>query len=208
MNKEILKNLSYGVYVVTVGDGAKSTGCVANSIMQVSYNTVAVSINQNNHTNKCIKENKKFAISILSEDVNDDIIPVFGFTSGKNTNKFEKIEKLNVDNIDVVKDSIGYLICEVINIIEVETHTVFIAKITDGDIIQPKKPMTYAYYHTIKKGLSPKSAPTYIEEAPINNDLSYKCKICGYIYNGDITKEPDSYICPVCKKPKEFFEKL
>lgn len=208
MNKEILKNLSYGVYVVTVSDGKKYTGCVANSIIQVSYDTVAVSINHNNYTNKCIKESKKFAISILSEDVDDNIIPIFGFTSGKDTNKFEKIEKINVDNIDVIKDSIGYLICEVVNTVEVETHTIFIAKIKNGDIIQNKTPMTYAYYHAVKKGLSPKSAPTYIEENQTKDELSYKCKICGYIYKGDITKEPASYLCPVCKKPKEFFEKL
>ena len=30
----------------------------------------------------------------------------------------------------------------------------------------------------------------------------------GYIYNGDITKEPDSYICPICKKPKSVFTKV
>jgi len=208
MNKEVLKNLSYGVYVVTVFDGAKPTGCVANSIMQVTYDTVAVSLNHNNYTTEFVKKNKKFGISILSTEVSDDIIPVFGFSCGKDTEKFKNIGKIKVDGIDVLSDSVGYLICEVVDTVETETHSVFIAKILDGDMIEAKTPMTYAYYHAVKKGLSPKNAPTYIEEKTNTEELAYKCKICGYIYKGDITKEPDSYICPICKKPKEFFEKV
>jgi len=208
MNKEVLKNLSYGVYVVSVFDGVKSTGCVANSIMQVTYDTIAVSLNHNNYTTECVKKNKKFAISILSTEVDDNIIPVFGFSCGREVDKFNGVKKLNIDGIDIISDSIGYLILEVVDTVETETHSVFIAKILDGEMIENKTPMTYAYYHAVKKGLSPKNAPTYIEETVENNELSYKCKICGYIYKGDITKEPDSYICPICKKPKEFFEKL
>ena len=68
-------------------------------------------------------------------------------------------------------------------------------------------PMTYAYYHAVKKGLSPKNAPTY-QETTVEHKLAYRCKICGYIYEGDITKEPDTYVCPICKKGKEFFEKI
>ena len=208
MNKEVLKNLSYGVYIVSVFDGAKSTGCIANSIMQVTYDTVAVSLNHNNYTTEFVKKNKKFGISILSTEVDDNIIPTFGFSSGKDTDKFDGIKKINVSGVDVLAESIGYLICEVVDTVETETHSVFIAKILDCDMIETKTPMTYAYYHAVKKGLSPKNAPTYIEENKTVDELSYKCKICGYIYKGDITLEPDSYICPICKKPKEFFEKL
>ena len=59
-----------------------------------------------------------------------------------------------------------------------------------------------------KKGHSPKNAPTFIEEETPITRLAYKCRICGYIYEGDITKEPDNYVCPICKKGKEYFDKL
>lgn len=209
MNNEILRNLSYGVYVVSTLDNGKPTGCIANSAMQVTHDTIAVSINHDNYTNKCIKESKKFAISILGVDVNDNIIPVFGFTSGKDTDKFKGVDIKEVDGLDVIADSTGYIICDVINQMETETHTIFLGKIVDGDTLKEQIPMTYAYYHKVKKGTSPKAAPTYIEEPkPKADKLAYKCTICGYIYEGDLTKEPDTYLCPICKQPKSKFVKL
>ncbi len=209
MNNNILKNLSYGVYVVSTVDNGKPTGCIANSAMQVTHDTIAVSINHDNYTNKCIKDSKKFALSILGVDVSDKIIPVFGFTSGRDTEKFKDIAIKEIDGLDIIADSTGYIICDVINQMETDTHTIFLGKIVDGDLLNDQIPMTYAYYHNVKKGKSPKTAPTYIEENLQNNTkLAYKCIICGYIYEGDITKEPDSYVCPICKQPKTKFIKI
>ena len=209
MNKNVLRNISYGVYVVSTYDDNKSTGCIVNSIIQVSSDTVAISVNHQNYTNECLKKSKKFGISILATDVDDNIIPVFGFQSGRDCDKFKDIEKINIQGIDIIKNSIGYLICELTgDVIETDTHSLFLGRILDGDILNEKEPMTYAYYHSVKKGTSPKTAPTYIEEKINTNELMYKCKICGYIYKGDINNEPDDYICPICKKPKSFFEKV
>ena len=208
MNKEVLKKISYGVYVVTTNNDTKPTGCIVNSIMQITQDTIALSVNHQNYTNESIKKNKRFAISILSKDTDDNIIPIFGFQSGRDINKCENVETIDIKGIKVIKNSIGYLICELIDTMETSTHSLFLAKITDGDIIENKEPMTYAYYHEVKKGKSPKTAPTYIEEKIENNELIYRCTICGYIYKGDINKENDDYVCPICKKPKSFFEKI
>ncbi len=35
----------------------------------------------------------------------------------------------------------------------------------------------------------------------------YVCTVCGYVYEGDINKEPDDYQCPLCFVGKELFEK-
>ena len=206
MNTEILKNISYGVYVISTNDETKSTGCIANSVIQVTQDTIAISINHNNYTNECIKKSKKFAISILDENIEDNIIPTFGFQSGREINKFENIEKVNFDNLDVIKNSIGYLTCTLIDSLETSTHTIFLGKIINGDILNNNKnPMTYAYYHKVKKGLSPKNAPTYIEP---KNETGYKCSICGYLYVGDITKENNDFVCPICKQNKNVIIKV
>ena len=56
MNQSAFHKLSYGVYVVSTWDNGRPTGCTANSAMQITSTpaTIAVSINHNNYTNKCI----------------------------------------------------------------------------------------------------------------------------------------------------------
>lgn len=207
MDAKVLTQMSYGVYVVSSLCGERPAGCIANSAIQVTYDTIAVSIHHENFTNKCIEESGKFALSILGENVDENIIPVFGFQSGKDINKFENFKTITADGLPVLEDSIGYLVCNVAGKLETETHTIFLGKIISAEMLHEDIPMTYAYYHAVKKGLSPKNAPTY-QETTSEHKLAYRCKICGYIYEGDITKEPDTYVCPICKKGKEFFEKI
>lgn len=166
MNKNVFRNLSYGVYIVSTWDNGRATGCTANSIMQITSSpaTVAVSINHNNHTNSCIKDTGRFAVSILSEKSDPMIIGTFGFYSGKDKDKFEETAHKIFGNMPVVSDSCGYITCEVVDMLETETHTVFLGKVIEGELNGNNKPMTYAYYHDVVKGKSPKNAPTYIEE--------------------------------------------
>ena len=163
MNKNVLRSLSYGMYAVTTLDEGRHVGCIANSTMQVTYDTVVVSMTHENYTNQCMAKNKKFAISILGEDVEQNTIAFLGFQSGRDKDKFEMIDCLEIDGLKVIKNSVGYLICEVIDTMETETHTLFLGRILDGDYLnEAKAPMTYAYYHKERKGNSPQKAPTYL----------------------------------------------
>lgn len=166
MNKNVFRNLSYGVYIVSTWDNGKATGCTANSAMQITSEpaTVAVSINHDNHTNSCIKDTGRFAISILSEESDPMIIGTFGFYSGTGKDKFAETQHKIFANMPVVSDSCGYIACEVIDTMETETHTVFLGRVIDGDVNGSATPMTYSYYHNVVKGKSPKNAPTYIAE--------------------------------------------
>ncbi len=163
MDKNVLRNLSYGVYAVSTLDGDRAVGCIANSIIQVTYDTVAVSMNHENFTHECMEKTGKFSISIFGEDIEMNTIAFLGFQSGKDRNKFDKIETITVDGLPVVKNSVGYLICDLVDKLDTETHTIFLGKITGGEMLSDSKtPMTYDYYHKVKKGNSPKKAPTYL----------------------------------------------
>ncbi len=166
MNKNAFRQLSYGVYVVSTWDNGRATGCTANSAMQVTSEpaTIAVSINHDNYTNKCIQESGKFAISILGENSDPSIIGAFGFFSGRDKNKFEGIKQELKNYMPVVADACAYIVCEVVDKMETSTHTVFLGKVLDADVLKADAPMTYAYYHNVIKGKSPKNAPTYIAE--------------------------------------------
>ena len=163
MDNTALYNLSYGVYVVTAWNEGKPTGCTANSAMQVTSTpaTVAVSINHDNYTNKCIKDTGVFAINILGEKVDPMIIGSFGFRSGRDVNKFEGIDHLVKCYVPVLPQAISYITCKVINTMETETHTPFLGEVTAAGHLNKDVPMTYAYYHNAIKGTAPKNAPTY-----------------------------------------------
>ena len=164
MNKEVLKKLSYGIYVISSLDGDKATGCIANSLIQVTYDTIAVSIHHDNFTNHCIENSKKFAISILGTNIDSRIIGTFGYHSSRDIDKFKDTPSTNIDGLEIINDAIGYLICELIDKLETETHSIFLGKIIDCEMFNENLiPMTYAYFYTERKGLSPKNAPTYIK---------------------------------------------
>src|SRR5699024_7920924 len=109
-------------------------------------------INHNNYTNSIIKENKNFALTILSEKTNPNIIATFGFTSGREKNKFDGFEYKMFDNLPVLLNSKGYLTLKLAQMVELETHTFFIGEIIDGDVFNNEIPMTYKYYHDVIKG--------------------------------------------------------
>lgn len=218
MNKNVFRNLSYGVYIVSTLDGTRNTGCVANSIMQITSSpaTIAVSMNHDNYTNSCIQNTGKFAVSILSESSDSSLIGRFGFQSGKDINKFDGTDFDVKEGLPIINDSCGYIVCKVIDKMETSTHTVFLGEVIDGDTIGNTPAMTYAYYHNVVKGKSPKNAPTYLAEedtavkttdAGAGNSSKWVCQICGYVYDGDFPFEdlPDSYVCPICKQSKDKF---
>lgn len=166
MNKNAFRQLSYGVYVVSTWDEGRATGCTANSAMQITSEpaTIAISINHDNYTNQCIQNTGKFAVSILGENSSPSIIGTFGFKSGRDNNKFDEIESVVKGFMPVVADACAYIVCEVIDKMETSTHTVFLGRVLDADTLKQDTPMTYAYYHNVVKGKSPKNAPTYIAE--------------------------------------------
>ena len=219
MNSNAFRSLSYGVYIVSTLDGNRPTGCTANSAMQITSDpaTIAVSINHDNYTNGCMTATGKFALSILSEQSDPSIIGTFGFQSGKDIDKFESVSYELKKEIPVISDSCAYIVCEIIDRMETATHTIFLGKVVDADIMKPGDSMTYAYYHKVVKGKAPKNAPTYLPESdgaldePSKESKApvYVCSVCGYVYDGSTPFEelPDDYTCPICKQPKSVFEK-
>jgi flavin reductase (DIM6/NTAB) family NADH-FMN oxidoreductase RutF/rubredoxin len=233
MNLKTLYKISYGLYIISSKTGEKRNGQIANTVFQITSEppTVAVSINKQNFTHECIQTSGIFAVSILSKETPMKFIGHFGFKCGRDLDKFKDVKyKFGVTGAPIVlENTVGYLEAEVTNSIDVGTHTIFVGKVVDAEIIKDGEPMTYAYYHEVKRGTAPKTAPTYIAEVDKNQRevekmekmKKYKCTTCGYIYDpekGDpdsgikpgttFEKLPDDWICPVCGADKSAFEAI
>lgn len=205
MNSSAFHKLSYGLYVISTLDGERPTGCIANSVLQITSDpaSVAVSLNHNNYTNSCIDKSGKFAISVLHEQSDPGIISTFGFQSGKDNDKFKAVNHHMVEGLPVIDDACAYIICQVINKMETETHTIFLGRVLDADVLKNETSMTYAYYHSNVKGKG--NAPA----KPSAGGATYVCSVCGYVYDGDTPFEelPEDWKCPLCKQPKSVFKK-
>jgi len=142
MNTRALHKLSYGLYVVTSRKGDKLNGQIANTVFQITSEppTIAVSINKKNLTHE--------------------------FKSGRDIDKLEGIDYKPGETKApiIIENAVAYLEAKVIKEIDVGTHTVFIGELVNADILTEEEPMTYEYYHKVKRGTTPKTAPSYIEE--------------------------------------------
>ena len=229
MNQKTLHKISYGLYVVSSTNYDKNNGQIANAIFQITSEppTVAISVNKKNLTHDYIKKSKVFTISILPENTPMKFIGTFGFKSGRDIDKFNGINyRLGKTKTPIIIDySVGFVECKVIREIDVGTHTIFCANVLDADILSEENPMTYEYYHKVKGGFSPKTAPTYYRAVDKENKEEVKmdryiCDVCGYVYDpekGDpdhgvkpgtkFEDLPDDWVCPVCGASKESFSK-
>ncbi len=205
MNDFVLRNLSYGMYLVGAKD-EKLAGCIVNTIVQITSDpkTIAVSINHNNYTNEIIKKTSKFSVSILPIDINPEIIGTFGYKSSRDIDKFKNIEIDYLEDLPVLKSSCGNILCNVIDTLETSTHTVFLGEIQEMTNYQVKEPMTYKYYYEVLKGKSPKNAPTYVKEEK-SNETIWVCSTCGYEIVSDSL--PEDFVCPICGEPVTVFKK-
>jgi len=227
MNYKALYGISYGLYVVSSIKENKFNGQIANTVFQITSEPpiIAVSINKQNFTHQFIKESRKFSISVLSKDTPMKFIGHFGFKSGREMDKFKDVNyKIGDNGVPILLDNaIAYLVAEVTEEVDVETHTIFIGKVVEAEILKNEEPMTYAYYHEVKQGKAPKTAPTYIKEEStrgVGDMVKYRCKVCGYVYDpekGDpdsgikpgtsFEELPEDWVCPICGAGKEEFEK-
>jgi len=168
LDPKVLYRISYGLYVISSKKGERLNAQIANTVFQITSEppTVALSINKENLTHEFIVESNVFVVSILSRETPMKFIGHFGFRSGRDTDKFESVGyRVGVTGAPIVtENSVGYLEAEVINSLDAGTHVVFVGRVVDAQILKDEEPMTYAYYHEVKRGKAPKAAPTYIDE--------------------------------------------
>ena len=227
MNLKALYKLGYGLYVVCSKKGDRFNGQIANTVIQITSEppTIAASINRNNLTHEFIAESKVLTVSVLSKDTPLSFIGHFGFKSGRDIDKLEGVNyKIGETQAPVVTDNaLAYLEARVIQQVDVGTHTIFVGELVGADVIKEGEPMTYAYYHQVKRGTTPKTAPSYIEEKKVEavKAPKYRCVVCGYIYDPELgdpdggikpgtpfEEIPDDWVCPVCGAAKSDFERI
>ena len=203
MDKKAMYSLTYGLFVLTARSGEKDNGCIINTAGQVtsSPNRISIAVNRDNLTHDLIQESGRFNISVLSEQATFETFQHFGFQSGRVTDKFDgyrACERSANGLYYITQGTNAYISAEVEKTIDLGSHTMFIASVTDMAVLAKAPSATYAYYQS---AIKPKPAQTASEGKTV-----WRCTVCGYIYEG--AELPPDFVCPLCKHPASDFEKV
>ncbi len=202
MDKKTMYKLTYGLFVLTSRFDGKDSGCIINTAGQVTSepNRISIAVNKGNFTHDLVKASGKFNLSILSEEAKFETFQHFGFQSGRTADKFAGYPacKRSENGLYYITEGTnGYISATVEQAVDLDTHTLFIARVDDMEVLSASPSATYAYYQS---SIKPKA------EAPkAEGKTVWRCTVCGYIYEGD--ELPADYICPLCKHPASDFEK-
>ena len=198
MDKNAMYKIPYGLYVLTAREGEKDNGCIINTAAQVtsSPNRITVAVNKDNYTHDMIKNTGVFNVSVLTEGATFETFENFGFQIGREADKLAKITFSRAENgVVYLTDKVNAVISgKVCREIDMGTHTIFVADVTDAKVLSEDESVTYSYY---QKNIKP---------APEKKSKGYVCVICGYIYEGD--ELPADFVCPICKHGVSDFKKL
>lgn len=202
MDTKAMFHIGYGLYVLTAKEGNFDNGCIINTVCQVTStpNRISIAVNKQNKTCQMIENTGVFNVSVLTTQAPFSVYQQFGFQSGNEVDKFaEEKEVFRSENgIRYLKQNTNaYVSGKVEQRMDLGSHMLFIAEVTDCVALSEEESVTYAYYH---KYVKPKPQPVAEEKK------GYRCKICGYIYEGE--RLPEDFICPLCKHGAIDFEKI
>lgn len=194
-----LFKIGYGLYVVTSHDGKRDNGLIVNTVSQVtsSPKRIAVCINKENYSHHIIKQTGMMNVNCLSVDAPFSVFESFGFRSGRTEDKFAGLEPLRSDNgLAFLPQYINsFMSLKVEQIVDLDTHSMFICSVTEARVMSDKETMTYTYY---QEHVKPKPNT--------EGKKGWVCKVCGYVYEGD--ELPEDFVCPLCKHGAADFEPI
>ncbi len=214
MNLEAFFKMSYGIYLISSKSGDEMSGYIANTAFQVTSEPpkLAISCHKNNTTARIIEESGVFNLSVLAKDTDAGLIGLFGYQSGNEQEKFERVHYKTGNNGSpiILSHSVAYFECKVVDRFDVGTHYLFIGEVTDGELLEREKdPLTYSYFRNEMKLMAPERAPTYVDKNKLQKDQEeairqeeteheqeekssgerYICTICAYVYDPEVGDE-------------------
>lgn len=192
-----LFKITYGLYLLTAKENGFNNGCIINTVMQVAENPdrLVIAVNKQNKTHDMIKTTGEFCVSTITTEADFSLFQRFGMQSGTTANKFDGFSHVSETKCGILrlsKFSNAYMTAKVIETVDLGTHTLFVAKVSEMEVLNDNAPCTYEYYH---KEIKPKPKES--------GGKKWVCNICGYTYEGE--ELPDDFICPLCKHGKEDF---
>jgi flavin reductase (DIM6/NTAB) family NADH-FMN oxidoreductase RutF len=140
---EVLREMVYGVYIVTAQGTNGEHGCTASWVMQVSKRPplLAVALRKGSVSEQAVTHAGAFAVNLISAD-NIDLAERF-FTPTDRFNNPPSLEfSRGLMDLPLLDEAIGWLECQTHQRLEIGDHIVFIGEVQGGRMRADDIPMT------------------------------------------------------------------
>ncbi|MCY7275386.1 MAG: flavin reductase family protein [Phormidesmis sp. CAN_BIN44] len=141
--KTMLRKIPHGLYVCGVKDREEVNGFTASWVMQGSFTPPLVinCVKQDSKSHAMILASKVFALSLLEEG-QKDMAQTFFKPQRRVGNKFEEVEfYLGETGCPIISDSLGYVECQVVGMVDKGDHTVFVGEVIAAGVHREGKPL-------------------------------------------------------------------
>ncbi len=141
--KTILRKIPHGLYVCGVKDGEEVNGFTASWVMQASFTPPLVvnCVKQDSKSHAMILASSVFALSLL-EDGQKEMAQNFFKPQRRVGNKFEEVEfYLGETGCPIISDSLGYVECQVVGMVDKGDHTVFVGEVIAAGVHREGNPL-------------------------------------------------------------------
>ncbi len=167
IDRKALYDIGYGLYIVSSSHEDKLNGQIVNTVFQVTSDPprIAIAVHKDNLTHEFIKGSGAFSVSILDQETPFPFIGTFGFKSGRDIDKLSQCShRIGETGAPIVtENALSIIEAKVISDMDLGSHTLFVADIVACEALKKGVALTYKHYQTVKKGKSPKNAPTYVK---------------------------------------------
>jgi flavin reductase (DIM6/NTAB) family NADH-FMN oxidoreductase RutF len=142
----VLGRIPSGIFILTVGTGARATGMLASWVMQAGFEppTVTVAVKLGRYVCDWLTEGQPFVLNLVSEG-QTNLLKHFGKGFDPGTPAFQGLAVSHcARGVPILNDALGHLECEPASHVDSGDHRVFLAKIARGRLINADgKPMVH-----------------------------------------------------------------
>jgi flavin reductase (DIM6/NTAB) family NADH-FMN oxidoreductase RutF len=144
IKKQVLRQFTYGLYVVTCVENDVVNAFTANWLSQVSFEPLllVLSVENNSKSLSMIQNSRKFVINVLRTGQRD-LAGALGKSAVKYPDKLANIPyTLNDAGYPILRDALSWVACEVQQTMPAGDSTVFLASVVDVGTLGEGQPLT------------------------------------------------------------------
>ena len=156
IDSKAARKLSYGLYLLTSKD-EKDNGCIVNTAFQAASDPLRIAIccQMGNLTRETIEKTGVFNLSVLSDEIDFELVKRFGMQSGRDVDKFQGFNTVSrsANGLYYLSEKANAMFsCKVLEKLDLGSHMMFIGEVTEAKVLGNAPSCTYDHYQTnIKK---------------------------------------------------------